>query len=796
MGVQRDASAPGAQALQRLAMHRHQRVAGQHQVGRGGADAGGTDVVLRGGDEDVAPGRAALLRQPRRVLRDDAAPFEVGGHPQQLADGDDPGAAHAGHHDAPGLRPGNGQHRLGQRPQCRRCRCCGGRILLAQLAPFDRDEAGAETLEAAHVLVATALVDAALAAECGLQRFHRQAVALHTAIAAALAHQFVDDHPLCRVDGRTTLAAAAFFGGAGLVVDEGGGAGDLAQLALDVVEQVTVQDPRVAGDLQTRILFGLVGHDHHLGHALGPQALGDLRHAMAFGPLTHRLAAGHGDRVVVEDLVGDVHPRGHGLADGHQPAVEVGAVAQVGEDVAIGGEGLLANPGHALAAHLGEARRAAVHPGGHVVAADAGDGTRALGHHGAGVVRATRTVPGRPVGARHARRAVGLHGTVLGVEHGHLRFHAGGNVGTRRLQQAELLQAPRDGPRDEGGRQVGVGAQQRIGRGVGHAPFAAGKVTLGLVELAQHVGPHVGAPVVELLLQLVLDDLAFFLHHQDLLQAGGEGTGRLGLQRPYHTHLVQADADLAAGGIVQAQLQQRLARVVPGLAAGDDAEAVPRTADGGVVQPVGPDVGQRGVPLVVHEPRLLLQRRVGPADVQAAGRHLEILRHGDLHPLRVDHGGGAGLDDFLDRLHAGPEAGEAAHGEGVDTEVQDFLHAGREEHRQAAGLEDVIALVRRGAALGHVVVARHGDDTAERRGARHVGVLEHIGAAVHPRALAVPDAEHPVVPVGTGRRKAEHLRAPQRGRGQFLVDAGLEDDVLRLQELFGLPQRLVVAAQG
>ena len=39
------------------------------------------------------------------------------------------------------------------------------------------------------------------------------------------------------------------------------------------------------------------------------------------------------------------------------------------------------------------------------------------------------------------------------------------------------------------------------------------------------------------------------------------------------------------------------------------------------------------------------------------------------------------------------------------------------------------------------------------------------------------------------------LRAPDRGRGQVLVDAGLEHDVVLLEELLGAPQRLVEPAQ-
>jgi hypothetical protein len=70
--------------------------------------------------------------------------------------------------------------------------------------------------------------------------------------------------------------------------------------------------------------------------------------------------------------------------------------------------------------------------------------------------------------------------------------------------------------RDDRRRQVGIGAQQPVAARVGLAPFAA-LVAVGLVELAQHVGPHVGAPVVELFLELVFDDLAFLLDHQNLV---------------------------------------------------------------------------------------------------------------------------------------------------------------------------------------------------------------------------------------------------------------------------------------
>jgi hypothetical protein len=78
--------------------------------------------------------------------------------------------------------------------------------------------------------------------------------------------------------------------------------------------------------------------------------------------------------------------------------------------------------------------------------------------------------------------------------------------------------------------------------------------------------------------------------------------------------------------------------------------------------------------------------------------------------------------------------------------------------------------------------------------ARHVGVLEHVRAAVHARALAVPDAEHAVVFLLLGVQ-VELLRAPHGGGAQLFVHAGLEDDVVFGQVLLGRPQRLVVGAQ-
>ena len=136
------------------------------------------------------------------------------------------------------------RRRLGHAVQ--RIAAAGDALGLADLGAVHRDEGRAEAVEAGEILVAARLVDLALAAELGLDRLDRDAVRLHAAIAAALADQFVDDHPLVGIGKGAALAPAALFGRAGLVVDQHRDALDLAQLALDLVQVVAVMDRRSA----------------------------------------------------------------------------------------------------------------------------------------------------------------------------------------------------------------------------------------------------------------------------------------------------------------------------------------------------------------------------------------------------------------------------------------------------------------------------------------------------------------------------------------------------------------------
>ena len=204
--------------------------------------------------------------------------------------------------DQPSLSSGNG---AGSGTPSSGSAVAGDAFRLADLGAVHGDEGRAEAVDAGKILVAARLVDPALAAEFGLDRLDRDAVRLHAAIAAALADQFVDDDALVGIGKGAALAPAALFGRAGLVVDQHRDALDLAQLALDLVEVVAMMERR-AGRKLRRARRTCPGSSETTAMRSTPSARtwrGD--HVDGEAALV-RLAAGHGDGVVVEDLVGDV----------------------------------------------------------------------------------------------------------------------------------------------------------------------------------------------------------------------------------------------------------------------------------------------------------------------------------------------------------------------------------------------------------------------------------------------------------------------------------------------------------
>jgi hypothetical protein len=107
--------------------------------------------------------------------------------------------------------------------------------------------------------------------------------------------------------------------------------------------------------------------------------------------------------------------------------------------------------------------------------------------------------------------------------------------------------------------------------------------------------------------------------------------------------------------------------------------------------------------------------------------------------------------------------------------------------------QGVLALVRDRRGLGARIVPREHQYAAVGRRTGVVAVLERVAGAVDARALAVPDAEYAVV-ARTGQVVHE-LRAPDRRRGEVLVDAGFEVDAVLGEERLRLPECQVVGAE-
>ena len=258
-----------------------------------------------------------------------------------------------------------------------------------------------------------------------------------------------------------------------------------------------------------------------------------------------RLAAGHGDGVVVEDLVGDVDAGRAREAQRQHAGVVVGAVAEVLEDVLALRERRLADPLRALAAHRGEADGVAVHPQRHEMTADAGAGDRAFRHLGRAVVRAAgaeeRRARGRCPWCRRASPGTG------GAAR---RAPRSPRTGRSTLQHAL---AERDGDV--------VGIERALGR---EQPVAA------LVLLADDQRLHRRA--VEVLAHLHLDQRALLLDHDDHLEAAREILEMLDVERPRAADLEQAHAELVGARLVDAEVVERLAHVEIALADGDDAD--------------------------------------------------------------------------------------------------------------------------------------------------------------------------------------------------------------------------------
>ena len=87
-----------------------------------------------------------------------------------------------------------------------------------------------------------------------------------------------------------------------------------------------------------------------------------------------------------------------------------------------------------------------------------------------------------------------------------------------------------------------------------------------VVHLADDARADVVAPVEQLLLDLIFDDLAALLDDEDFLEADGEIAHAFRLQRPGHADLVKPKPDLGGDLLGDPEFAQRLTDVLVALA--------------------------------------------------------------------------------------------------------------------------------------------------------------------------------------------------------------------------------------
>src|SRR5271155_3740336 len=328
----------------------------------------------------------------------------------------------------------------------------------------------------------------------------------------------------------------------------------------------------------------------------------------------------------------------------------ISAVPEIGEYMLRLGEWRLADPGRPFPAHLGKSRSRSVHELREVMAAYARQRAAALRDFGRGIMWATRAEIGRTA-ERHD----------IAAQLPFLRFEKGEPFGNPRR-------------RVKAGNAMGYDAgdlsrcQLAVRRQYPVAVF---------VELADDARANVFTPIVELLLELILDNGAFFLDDEDFLEPLGKMPDALALQRPGHRNLVEAEADLCGMRVVNPEIVERLAHVEVGFAGSDDAEPRPGTVDDDAVQPIGAREGQCRVKLVFMKPEFLIEGLIGPANIQSAGRHLEIVGQHDFGALRADLHRGRTVDCLGDRFKGYPTPGVARHRPAIEAEVEDFLNSRR-----------------------------------------------------------------------------------------------------------------------
>ena len=526
---------------------------------------------------DVAGDRAIALGEAGQVKHGHTQPVDMRRHAEDRPDRHHAVTADPGHHGAIGTRDfrkrGHGQI------DTARDHIELARRSLARGATFDGDKARAQPFDAAEILIADRLVDPPFTPERCFFRFDGDTVRLDPAIAAAFADIGMDEHPLIDIGDLAALAQTATFGGAGLIVNNRGHTGDSAHHLLHLVQGIALMERHAGWEIRRVVPRGIIGHHRDFLHPFGMKLCGDVRRrdAAIEGFAFNGLAAGHRNRTVEQHLVGDVYARGDTGPDRQQPRVEIGAIAEVLEDVIHLHKRRLPDPRRTFAAHVVQRDRVPVgQPCGEAMAPDTAHRHRTLGHAGGSVMRTARAE------ARHAHQPCRSRSHFGG---GHFRFVAAEQA----LQLCIRVVRQK------------AAAQRLHHAGRGQFAHLRQQRRTGQIALTREHRAAVRRKVVEHVGQLLFDDRALLLDHHQLIAAIGEGFHAFRLNRPAHTHFIKANPRSLCPGGIKPQRIERLEHVECRLAGGDNPQpAPPATAKQHLVDPVGAGKGLHRFETVVH----------------------------------------------------------------------------------------------------------------------------------------------------------------------------------------------------
>ena len=295
-----------------LGARRHHDVAADHAGPRAPAAMRvAWSCVGPRGDAHVARHRAVLLGEAGHVEHRAALALEVRRHAEQRADGDHAAAADAGDQHVPGLVAGRRRGRRQRAEAARRRRRRRRASTRRRRPPCTETKLGQCPCRQVQSLLQDDWLMRRLRPQLGLDRLDRDAVALHAAVAAALAHALVDHDALVGVGELAALAQAARLGRAGLVVDQrrDARAPRAARAARASISSRWWKRRRRRGK---RAVAGyLSGASPTTAMRCTPsarswRAISGTVISPASALALDRLAAGHRDRAVDEDLVGDV----------------------------------------------------------------------------------------------------------------------------------------------------------------------------------------------------------------------------------------------------------------------------------------------------------------------------------------------------------------------------------------------------------------------------------------------------------------------------------------------------------